>query len=46
MACCLLISGAIGLILAVKARLLGRSSGGKIEALTWRRPTEDDDDCK
>jgi hypothetical protein len=35
MACCILAAAAIGLVLAIKARLLGRT-GRSIDALTWR----------
>jgi hypothetical protein len=35
MACCVLAAAAIGALLAIKARLLGRTDRG-IDALTWR----------
>ena len=42
MACCVLAAGAIGLILAIKVRLLGRGlKDGQTGALAWRLPTED-----
>jgi len=44
MACCIMTAAAIGLVLAIKARLLGgRGKDGRTNALAWRlRRTSDD----
>jgi hypothetical protein len=37
MACCILTAAAIGLVLAIKAKLLaGRGRDGRTDALAWR----------
>jgi hypothetical protein len=41
MACCILVAAAIGVLLAIKARLLGRTDRG-IDALMWRLRRIDD----
>lgn len=41
MACCVLTAGAIGLILALHARLSRKGrNGGKLDPRAWRLPTE------
>jgi len=41
MGCCLTISAAIALLLALKARFFGRHDN--TEAVSWRLPADDDD---
>jgi len=44
MACCILVASAIGLVLAIKARLLGvRRNDGRPDALAWRLRRMSDD---
>lgn len=41
MACCVLIAGTIGLVLATKALLFGGPKDGKTSPLAWRLRPED-----
>jgi hypothetical protein len=43
MACCILTAVAIGLVLAIKARLIGYRPQDRTGALTWRLRRMDDD---